>query len=99
MLFELSTPDEISLELARRLRDHRLAQNITHKELADRTGLSKGMVANFEKTGTASLGNFIKLVIALGLVAQFNELLDYKVKSIKQMEAMSQKRQRARGAR
>lgn len=99
MLFELSTSDEISLEIARRLRDHRLAQNMTHKELADRADLSKGMVANFEKTGKASLGSFIKLVIALGLVAQLNELLVYKATSIKQMEAMSQKRQRARGSR
>ncbi|PLK48567.1 helix-turn-helix domain-containing protein [Uliginosibacterium sp. TH139] len=99
MLFVLSTSDEISLELARRLREHRLVQNMTHKELAERAGLSKGMVAAFEKTGKASLGNFIKLVMTLGLVAEFNELLVYKVTTIKQMEALSQKRQRARGKR
>ncbi|SDH73709.1 helix-turn-helix domain-containing protein [Propionivibrio dicarboxylicus] len=96
MLFELSTPDEISLELARRLREHRLAQNLTHKELADRAGLSKGMVAAFEKTGKASFGNFIKLVVTLGLVTQLNELLIFKATSIKQMEMASHKRQRAR---
>lgn len=99
MLFEFSTSDEVSLEIARRLRDHRLAQNMTHKELADRAALSKGMVANFEKTGKASLGSFIKLVMALGLVTQLNELLVYKATSIKQMEAMSKKRQRARSSR
>lgn len=98
MMFELSVPAEVAKALAHRLREHRLAQNLTQLELAGRAGLSKGMVANFEKTGTASLENFLKLVMALGLVAEFNELLVFKALSIKQMEAASQKRQRARGA-
>ncbi len=99
MMFELSTSAEVSKALAQRLRTHRLAQNLTQLELAGRAGLSKGMIANFEKTGTASLENFIKLVMALGLMAELNDLLVFKALSIKQMEAASQKRQRARGSR
>jgi len=45
------------------------------------------------------LENFIKLVMALGLMAELNDLLVFKALSIKQMEAASQKRQRARGSR
>lgn len=93
--FGLATTDEISEELASRLRAHRLAQNIQQSELAARAGISRKTLSNFEKSGKVSLEVFLRIVAALGLSESMSTLFELKQKSIRAMELAEQQRQRA----
>jgi transcriptional regulator with XRE-family HTH domain len=96
--FDLATADEIGLELAKRLRSHRLAQNLGQTELAARAGVSRGTVQNLEAKGQASLESLLKIVTALGLAGSLSELFVLRPTSIKEMETTSAGRMRATGA-
>jgi transcriptional regulator with XRE-family HTH domain len=95
--FELSTSAEICAELGRRLREQRLAQNLSQAELAARAGLHRRTIENLEtKTHTASLETIVKVAVRLNVVAQLQDLFVLKVQSIAQMErAEWAKRRRA----
>lgn len=95
MQFDLSTTEEIAREFGKRLRAHRLAQNIQQDELAARAGISQRSLSNFERTGYASLDVFLRIVMALGLIESMSGLFELKPRSIKAMEQASQKRERA----
>src|SRR5271155_5454371 len=95
MHFSLSTTDEIAQEFGKRLRAHRLAQNLQQEELASRAGISQRSLSNLERTGTASLDVFLRVAMALGLIESMSTLFELKPKSIKAMEQASLKRQRA----
>ncbi|TAL96740.1 MAG: helix-turn-helix domain-containing protein [Paraburkholderia sp.] len=97
--FELATVEEICTELASRLREHRLAQNITQAELAGRAGISMGTVRNFESKGQATLESLIKIVMALGLAGSLSDLFVLRATTIRDMEKASVRRQRAGSAR
>lgn len=51
--------------LASRVRDHRLARGLTQEQLADRAGLSLGVVKKIERGGSARLDTFHALARAL----------------------------------
>jgi transcriptional regulator with XRE-family HTH domain len=93
--FGLSTSDEIALEFGKRLRAHRLAQNLQQDELAARAGVSQRSLSNLERSGLASLDVFLRIAIALGLVESMESLFELRPKSIKAMEQASKKRLRA----
>ena len=95
MHFGLASTDEIAQEIGRRLRAHRLAQNIQQNELAARAGISRRTLVNFEHSGRASFDVFLRVVMALGLIDSLSALFELKPKSIKDMEKASIKRQRA----
>jgi transcriptional regulator with XRE-family HTH domain len=95
MHLDLATPGEIAEELGQRLRAHRLAQNLRQEELALRAGVSERAVSNIERSGQGTLDSMIRIVIALGLANHFSELFEIKTRSIRTMEAVSIKRQRA----
>lgn len=95
MLFALSTTDEIAQEFGRRLRAHRLAENLQQSELAARAGVSERSLRNFERTGQGSFDLFLRVAMALGLIESMSELFEVKSRSIKAMEQASRKRERA----
>lgn len=95
MLFSLSTSNEIACEFGNRIREHRLAQNLQQSELAARAGVSERALRNFEKTGRGTLDLFLRLALALGLIDSMSELFKLRPKSIRDMELISKKRQRA----
>jgi len=96
--FKLSTSAEICAELGKRLRAQRLAQNLTHAELAERSGLHRHTVENVEtKTHTASLESVVKVATRLGITSDLENLFVLQIQSIAQMEQAEQAtRQRAR---
>lgn len=75
MYFELKTPNEVLLQLAGRMRERRLKQNLTQEGLATRSGISIGAVKHFEKTGKIVLDNLLKMAVVLGCLNEFDELL------------------------
>jgi transcriptional regulator with XRE-family HTH domain len=93
--FGLATTDEIAEALAKRLRAHRLAQNLQQSELAARAGISRKTVTTFEQSGKVSLDVFLRVVAALGLSESMSPLFEQKQKSIREMELAEQRRQRA----
>ncbi|GHT86206.1 hypothetical protein AGMMS49960_00140 [Betaproteobacteria bacterium] len=93
----LASAPEILHALSERLRAHRLAQGLPQRELALRAGLSLGAVRKLEHDGQCSLETLLRVVQALGLMAELEPLFVLRPLSIAQMEKaeLAQKRQRA----
>lgn len=86
MNFKLSTQREICLELGKRLKHQRLLKNLKQLELAKRAGVAVGTVKNLESKGQCSLETLVRLVTALGLTDDLENLFLPKIVSIAQME-------------
>lgn len=93
--FGLATPDEIAQEFGKRLRSHRLAQNLQQTELSARAGISRRTLIDLERSGRGSFDVFLRVAIALGLIESMSDLFEMRPKSIRDMEKVSEKRQRA----
>jgi len=94
---QLSTSAEILQELGVRLREQRLAQSLTQRELAQMAGLSLGAVRKLESNGQCSLETLVRVAQALGLLGALDDLFALKRQSIAQMEQaeLVHRRQRA----
>ena len=67
--------DELNTTLGQNVRGLRTSRNLTYDELAERAGLSKGMLAQIEQARTnPSIGTLCKLANALGVT--INRLID-----------------------
>ena len=97
MAFSLSTPAEILHTLGTRLREQRLAQALTQRELAQMAGLSLGTLRKLETDGQCSLETLVRAAQALGLLEALEDLFVLKRQSIAQMEQIDvvSRRQRA----
>ncbi len=60
------TPGEIQKELARKIKQLRLSQNITQKDITRRTRISKHSIQNLEDTGKASITTLVCVLKVLG---------------------------------
>ena len=95
--FHLSTHAEILHALGVRLREQRLAQSLTQRELAQMAGLSLGALRKLESDGQCSLETLVRVAQALGLLEALDDLFVLKRQSIAQMEQVDlvSRRQRA----
>lgn len=73
--FSLLPSEDITLELAVRLRERRLAHKLTQEGLSNRSGVPLGTLKKFERTGQVAFVSFIRLVVALGDEAALEGLL------------------------
>jgi len=73
--FSIMSFEDIAAELAVRLRNRRLAQNLTLEGLARRSGVALGTLKKFERTGRIALVSFIRLVVTLNDEAALEGLL------------------------
>ncbi len=73
--FSIMSFEDIATELAVRLRNRRLAQNLTLEGLARRSGVALGTLKKFERTGQIALVSFIRLVVTLNDEAALAGLL------------------------
>lgn len=71
----VSTPRELSLDLAMRLKALRKEAGYSQAELAERSGVSLGSLRRFEKEGKISLGSFLKLLVILNRLSEVESLL------------------------
>ena len=76
--FKLASNVEIALELGRRLKVQRLAQDLRQVELAARAGVARGTVQNLEGKGQCSLESLVRIVRALGLIDAFANVFELK---------------------
>lgn len=95
--FALALPEEVCLEMGRRVRARRLALNISVDELAQRVGISNNTLGNFERTGRCTLETFVRILEALNALADLALVLVTRAHSIEDMrqKAAASTRQRA----
>lgn len=84
--------------LGSRLRDQRLAQNLSQAALAGMAGMSLGALRKLEKDGRCSLETLVAVVQALGLTSELEDLFVLKRQSIAQMERAEAAGQRQRAS-
>lgn len=97
MRFDFYTSNEISDILGQRLKQHRLSQNLTQAQLAERAGVGLSTVRRVELGKGGSLDNIIRITIALGRVNEFAELFATTPKTVDEVLSKYQLRQRASG--
>jgi transcriptional regulator with XRE-family HTH domain len=95
----MATPDEMAEYLAKQAQTKRLSLNLSQKTLAERSGVSYGVLKKFERTGHISLESLLKLALSLGSLEDFQSLfsLDGPAQALSLDELMNEKRLRKRG--
>jgi len=93
----LSSPREIALELAAKVRERRLEANLTLEGLAARARVSLGTLKLYERSGKASIEFVIAIAFALGAEKEFEDLFPRKPR--RSIEDVLQKPVRKRGRR
>ncbi len=74
----LKSPDDINMELAKRVSVRRKEKHITQDQLSVKADVSYGSIKRFERTGEISLSSLIKIAFALGLENDFDLLFSKK---------------------
>lgn len=93
----LSSPREVAMELAARVRERRLEANLTLEGLAARAGVSLGTLKLYERSGRASIEFVIAIAFALEAEKEFEDLFPRRPR--KSIEDVLQKPVRKRGRR
>ena len=70
----LMVPQDVMHECAKRVRELRIRQNITQKELAERVGVAEGTIKRFEKTGEAQFRTVLTIALVLRRLEDFTDL-------------------------
>lgn len=77
-LFNPKTPNEIAKELVEKIKQHRKKLKISQAQLATKSGVSLGSIKRFESKYEISLNSFIKILIALNLEQDLENLFTQK---------------------
>ena len=73
-LFSPKTPNDIAKELVEKIKQHRKKLKISQTQLAAKSGVSLGSIKRFESKYEISLNSFIKILIALNLEKDLENL-------------------------
>ena len=98
MTFILATVSEIQQELGQRLR-RRLQQEWTQQALANRAGVSLGVVRTLEKAGVITLVSWLRILQTLGLSTQLDSRFTQNSLTIAQLNAIQKRQRRQRAPR
>ena len=77
-LFNPKTPNDIAKELVEKIKQHRKKLKISQAQLASKSGVSLGSIKRFESKYEISLNSFIKILIALNLEGDLENLFTQK---------------------
>jgi transcriptional regulator with XRE-family HTH domain len=78
MTIIMTTPQEMSTNIAKCAKAKRLALNFSQKTLSMKSNVSLSVIKKFERTGKISLESLLKLSLALGALEDFNCLFKPK---------------------
>ena len=67
----LIVPQDVMRTCAARVRELRIRQNITQKELAERVGVAEGTIKRFERTGEVQFRTLLGIALVLGRLDDF----------------------------
>lgn len=76
--FNPKTPNDIAKELVEKIKQHRKKLKISQAQLATKSGVSLGSIKRFESKSEISLNSFIKILIALNLEWDLENLFTQK---------------------
>ena len=76
--FNPKTPNDIAHELVEKIKQHRKKLKISQAQLASKSGVSLGSIKRFESKYEISLNSFIKILIALNLEQDLENLFMQK---------------------
>lgn len=93
----LSSPRDVSIGLANRVKRRRLEANLTQEGLAARAEVSLGTLKLFERTGKASVEFVIMIAFALGAEKEFDHLFPERAR--RSIEDVVSRQIRIRGRR
>ena len=74
MAVYLRTAQEVQAGIAGRFKARRLAMNLTHSELAARSGVSWSSLKRFEREGLIALDSLLNLALVLNCLDDFDKL-------------------------
>lgn len=74
----LTSPAEMALHLAQQVKHKRLSLNLSQQTLAERSGVSYGVLKKFERTGQISIHSLLKLALILDALEEFKGLFALK---------------------
>lgn len=77
-LFNPKTPNEIAKNLVEKVKQRRKKLKISQVQLASKSGVSLGSIKRFESKHEISLNSFIKILIALNLEQDLENLFTQK---------------------
>ena len=77
-LFNPKTPNDIAKELVEKIKQYRKKLKISQTQLATKSGVSLGSIKRFEAKYEISLNSFIKILIALNLEQDLENLFTQK---------------------
>ena len=77
-LFNPKTPNDIAKELIEKIKQRRKKLKISQAQLAVKSGVSLGSIKRFESRYEISLNSFIKILIALNLEQDLENLFTQK---------------------
>ena len=99
MNYDIILSKDILLDLGKKLKQHRLNQNISSKVLAAKSGVSMRTITGFERgEKNISLLNLIEMLRALRLVNNLDELIPElpEISPLQLIEIEKKKRKKAR---
>ena len=70
----LMVPQDVMHTCAARVRELRIRQNITQKELAERVGVAEGTIKRFEHTGEVQFRTLLGIALVLGRLDDFADV-------------------------
>ena len=76
--FNPKTPNDIARELVEKIKQYRKKLKISQTQLATKSGVSLGSIKRFESKYEISLNSFIKILIALNLEQDLENLFMQK---------------------
>ena len=94
-----STPQEMQRKIANKARAKRLALDLSQQSLAEKSGVSYGVLKKFERTGKISLESLLKLALVLGGMSEFDALFPLaKTDTVLSLDELIQEGKRKRGS-
>jgi len=95
-----TTPEELLIGLAEKVRKRRLEKGLSRATLQSFTGVPAPTIAHFENCAKISLEAFIRIAAALGYNEEIKSLLqEPKYSTMDEMETIKKNRNRKRGQR
>ncbi len=92
------TPRSMAEHIAKQARAKRLALNFSQQSLAERSGVSLGVLKKFERTGKISLESLLKLAVILDAFEEFKGLFkEAEPESFVSIDALMKDKPRQRG--
>lgn len=76
--FNVSTPKDVALQIAARIKTRRLELDLTQEGLAARAGIKFATYRRFEQTGEISFKGLLQIGFALNALAEFDALFAQK---------------------